>query len=144
MDDGVDTFVYWMPCIAPDLILHGTYPMDVTRARMSEVTAAIFRDGKVIEHVALDARTPPLGEADFIWIEVLDPVDSDYSALQERFGLYSLAVEDSMSAAQLPKVDLYDDQIFVVLKAAHLEGDEIRYGADRRVRGQEPHHHGEA
>ena len=96
---------------------------------MSEVTAAIFRDGKVIEHVALDVRTPSLGEADFIWIEVLDPVDSDYSALQERFGLYSLAVEDSMSAAQLPKVDLYDDQIFVVLKAAHLEGDEIRYGA---------------
>ena len=69
-----------------------------------------------------------MGEADFIWIEVLDPVDSDYSALQERFGLYSLAIEDSMSAAQIPKVDLYDDQIFVVLKAAHLEGDAIRYG----------------
>ncbi len=95
---------------------------------MSEITAAVFRDGKVIEHVAFDAGTPRSGDADFIWIEVLDPVENDYSALQERFGLYSLAVEDSMSAAQLPKVDLYDDQIFVVLKAAHLEGDAIRYG----------------
>jgi magnesium transporter len=95
---------------------------------MSEIKAAIFRDGKVLEHVALDVRTPRLGEADFIWIEVLDPVEGDFSALQERFGLHSLAVEDSMSAAQISKVDLYDDQIFVVLKAAHLEGDAIRYG----------------
>ena len=95
---------------------------------MSEITAAIFRDGKVIEHVALDAGTPRMGEADFIWIEMLDPVEGDFSALQQRFGLHCLAVEDSMSAAQIPKVDLYDDQIFVVLKAAHLEGDAIRYG----------------
>jgi magnesium transporter len=27
----------------------------------------------------------------------------------------------------VPKVDLYDDQIFVILKTARLEGDEIRY-----------------
>ena len=95
---------------------------------MSEVTAAIFRDGRVIEHVALDASMPQQGESDFIWIEVLDPIDSDFAILQERFGLHSLAVEDSMRPAQVPKVDLYDDQIFVVLKVARLEGDAIEYG----------------
>ena len=63
---------------------------------MSEVTAAIFRDGKMIEHVALDASIPQHGKSEFIWIEVLDPVDSDFAVLQERFGLHSLAVEDSM------------------------------------------------
>jgi magnesium transporter len=46
---------------------------------------------------------------------VLDPVDSDFAVLQERFRLHTLAVEDSMSPAQVPKVDLYDGQIFVVL-----------------------------
>jgi magnesium transporter len=95
---------------------------------MSEVTAAIFRDGKVIEHVALDASIPQSGKSEFIWIEVLDPVDSDFEVLQERFGLHSLAVEDSMRPPQVPKVDLYDDQIFVVLKVALLENDAIKYG----------------
>jgi magnesium transporter len=95
---------------------------------MSEVTAAIFRDGKVIEHVTLDASMPQYGKSEFIWIEVLDPVDSDFAVLQERFGLHSLAVEDSMRPAQVPKVDLYDDQIFVVLKIARLENDAIKYG----------------
>jgi magnesium transporter len=95
---------------------------------MSEVTAAIFRDGKVIEHVALDASLPQKGLAEFIWIEVLHPEDSDFAVLQERFRLHRLAVEDSMTPAQGPKVDLYDDQIFVVLKTAHLADDAIMYG----------------
>jgi magnesium transporter len=94
---------------------------------MSEVTAAIFRDGKVIQHVALDASMPQEGESEFIWIEVLDPVDSDFAVLQERFRLHTLAVEDSMSPAQVPKVDVYDGQIFVALKIARLDGDEIKY-----------------
>jgi magnesium transporter len=95
---------------------------------MSQVTAAIFRDGKVIEHVALDASLPQPGKSEFIWIEVLDPVDGDFAVLQERFRLHSLAVEDSMGPVHVPKVDLYDDQIFVVLKTVRLESDEIRYG----------------
>jgi magnesium transporter len=32
-----------------------------------------------------------------------------------------------MSPAQAPKVDVYEDQLFVVLKIARLEGDEIKY-----------------
>jgi magnesium transporter len=95
---------------------------------MSAVTAAIFRDGKVIEHVALDASMPQPGHAGFIWIEMLEPADSDFALLKERFHLHSLAVEDSMRAAQVPKIDLYDDQIFVVLKTARLANDEIKYG----------------
>lgn len=95
---------------------------------MSEVVAAIFRDGNVIEHVALDVTIPPCRESEFVWVEVLDPTDSDLAKLQERFGLHSLAVEDSMCREQMPKVDLYDDQIFVVLKVARLENDAIAYG----------------
>jgi magnesium transporter len=94
---------------------------------MGEVTAAIFRDGEVIARPALDGSMPQDGESAFIWIEALDPVDSDFAVLQQRFGLHSLAVKDSMSPAQAPKVDVYEDQLFVVLKIARLEGDEIKY-----------------
>ncbi len=95
---------------------------------MSAVTAAIVRAGKVVEHLALDAGIPQYGDSDFIWIETLDPDDHAFAILQERFGLHKLAVADSMRPAQFPKVDLYDDQIFVVLKIARLEGDAIEYG----------------
>jgi magnesium transporter len=95
---------------------------------MSEVTAAIFRDGKVIEHVKIDTSMPRHGKSEFIWIEVLDPADRDLALLQDRFGLHRPAVVDSMTPAAGPKVDLYEDQIFVVLKIARLQNDEIRYG----------------
>jgi magnesium transporter len=94
---------------------------------MGAVTAAIFRDGELIGRPALDASMPQHGESAFTWIEALDPADGDFAVLQERFGLHSLAVKDSMSPAQVPKVDVYEDQIFVVLKIARLESDEIKY-----------------
>jgi len=94
---------------------------------VGEVTAAVFRDGEVIDRPALDGSMPRYGESAFIWIEALDPVAMDFAVLQERFGLHSLAVKDAMSPAQAPKVDVYEDQIFVVLKVARLEGDEIKY-----------------
>jgi magnesium transporter len=94
---------------------------------MGEVAAAIFRDGEVINRPALGTSMPQYGESAVVWIEALDPVDSDFAVLQERFGLHSLAVKDSMSPTQAPKVDVYEDQIFVVLKIARLESDEIKY-----------------
>jgi magnesium transporter len=94
---------------------------------MGAVTAAIFRNGEVVHRPALDAGMPQYGESAVIWIEALDPVESDFAVLQERFGLHSLAVKDSMSPVQAPKVDVYEDQIFVVLKIARLEGDKIKY-----------------
>jgi magnesium transporter len=94
---------------------------------MGEVTAAIFRNGELIDRPAVDGTMPQYDKSAFVWIEALDPVDSDFAVLQERFGLHSLAVKDSMSPVQVPKVDVYDDQIFVVLKMARLQGDEIKY-----------------
>ena len=94
---------------------------------MGEVTAAVFRDGELIDRPALDASMPQIGEAAFAWIEALDPLESDFAVLQQRFGLHELAVKDSMRPAQAPKLDVYDDQIFVVLKIARLESDEIKY-----------------
>jgi magnesium transporter len=95
---------------------------------MSELSAAIIRGGKVIEHLAPDARMPQWGDSPVSWIEVLNPLEGDFAVLQERFGLHQQAIKDSMSPSQIPKVDVYEDQIFVVLKIARLKDDEIRYG----------------
>ena len=40
---------------------------------------------------------PHYDEAAFVWIDALDPADSEFATLQERFDLPRLAVKDSMS-----------------------------------------------
>jgi len=97
------------------------------RQHVNELTATIFRNGNVVDRVTLDASMPQKGESAFIWIDALNPLDRDFAVLQERFGLRGLAVDDMSPAAQLPKLDLYDDQIFAVLKIARLQEDEIKY-----------------
>ena len=94
---------------------------------MGEVTATMFRDNKLVDLEGLDDSLPPFDASGSIWIQVRDPDDNDFAILQERFQLHSLAVEEAMTPNHVPKVDLYDDQVFVVLGTARLEGDEIRY-----------------
>ena len=94
---------------------------------MGEVRATIFRDGTLIDRAPIEAGMSDMGPSGFIWIDVQDPADADLAELQMRFRLHTLAVDDSMSRAQGPKLNRYDDQIFIVLKVAQLEGDEIRY-----------------
>lgn len=86
-----------------------------------------------------DGTTPVVPDQGFAWIDVVDAHGDDIVRLQNAFGLHELAVEDSMSAAQLAKVDLYDDHVFVVAKAAELGGGRIDYTdisiflSDRRI-----------
>lgn len=71
-----------------------------------------------------EARAPDQG---FLWIDVVDAIGDEIGELQQVFGLHELAIEDSMSSAQLAKVDLYPDHIFILAKAASLNGDAIEY-----------------
>jgi hypothetical protein len=45
-------------------------------------------------------------------------------ALNEK----NIAIEDALKANQMPKVDVYGDQSFVMTRTAHLEHDHIAYG----------------
>src|SRR3712207_7983588 len=52
---------------------------------------------------------------------------SEMAELAKVFGLHPLAVEDAMTARQRPKVEPYDDMLFVVLKTLWYvdERDEV-------------------
>lgn len=77
--------------------------------------------------------TPWMGETlsglehGFIWIDVVDPCDSEITLLQRTFGLHDLAIEDSMSDAQPAKLDFYADHVFIVAKVAELGSDQVVY-----------------
>lgn len=96
---------------------------------MSGVVAAEFRCGEVVGHVALDALDPQGGNDALVWIEVEAPQESDLLMLQRRFGLNGMAVKDSRGPVRVPKVDVYDDQVFVALKNLRIDADVLTYTA---------------
>lgn len=96
---------------------------------MSVVAARVYRKGIPPESISLDRAPPELtSPGDFVWIGLFEPNESDLRKVQANFGLHPLAIEDALKAHQLPKVDVYGDQLFVVARTAHLEHDAIRYG----------------
>jgi magnesium transporter len=54
----------------------------------------------------------------FAWIGLLNPMPDEVHAVAEEFGLHPLAVEDTISAHQRPKLERYGDVLFVVLRPA--------------------------
>ena len=96
-------------------------------ALMTYAIATVYQDGKPLRSGPLTRSMPRAGPREFIWIELADPTESDFAIIQQRFKLHGLAVDSSMAPVRVPKLDLYDDQIFVVLNGAWLEGDAIRY-----------------
>ncbi|WP_180290680.1 magnesium/cobalt transporter CorA [Streptomyces sp. TLI_171] len=61
----------------------------------------------------------------FVWIGLADPTEAEFAHVTDEFGLHPLAVEDAVTAHQRPKIDIYQDSVFTVLKtAAYHPGDE--------------------
>lgn len=96
---------------------------------MTVMAASLYRHGKRLRDVPIDERIHcPEDKSEFVWIGIADPTPQEMRTLQEQYRLHPLAVEDAIKADQLPKVDIYNGQLFVVARTAHLEGDRIAYG----------------
>lgn len=59
------------------------------------------------------------GGQPFVWIGLHEPDHSQMESVAEVFGLHPLAVEDAVHAHQRPKVERYDDTLFLVLKTVN-------------------------
>jgi magnesium transporter len=65
-------------------------------------------------------------EDGFVWIGLHDPTPDVVEAVGEHFELHPLAVEDAVHAHQRPKLELFDDSLFVVLKTArYVDSEEL-------------------
>src|SRR4029434_1900096 len=96
---------------------------------MSVVAAFLYRDGHRIREVSIDEKIDCRAQkSEFVWIGVADPTEEEMHSLANNYDLHPLAVEDAIKGDQLPKIDVYDDQLFVVARTAHLTGDHIDYG----------------
>lgn len=84
------------------------------------VDQAVYRDGRRRACGDLSDELEGLRVGghpqDFLWIGLKDPTDEEFDLVNDELKLHPLAVEDAVKGNQRPKVELYDNTIFVVLK----------------------------
>jgi magnesium transporter len=60
------------------------------------------------------------GQEAFVWIGLHEPDDHQMQSVADVFCLHRLAVEDAVQAHQRPKLERYDDTLFLVLKTVNF------------------------
>ena len=93
-----------MKCVA---YTEGRHMGDITIEQISE---AIARDNT------------------FVWLGLREPNGALLDKIQAEFGLHELAIEDTRSAHQRPKLEEYGDSLFLVLQTAQFYRNAIQFG----------------
>ncbi|MGW5054189.1 magnesium and cobalt transport protein CorA [Actinokineospora sp. NPDC004072] len=83
------------------------------------VDCGVYVDGTRLPgrwtHTEAVAEVRARGEG-FVWIGLHEPDERQIQGVAETFGLHELAVEDAVHAHQRPKLERYDENLFMVLK----------------------------
>ena len=96
------------PSVPPRLSL-----IDYTDSKLEEITG-----------IEPEACQRYLERPSITWIHVQGDVDPEtLKSLGKYFGLHELALEDIINSGQRPKIELYDEQLFIILSHPVLEDE---------------------
>ncbi len=106
-------------------------PVPVARA---VVDIGIYVDGRRLpgrfDHTQALQEVRARGEG-FVWIGLHAPDERQMSSLAVTYGLHPLMVEDAVHAHQRPKLERYDDTLFLVLKTVtYVEHETIEAASE--------------
>jgi magnesium transporter len=93
------------------------------------VNCAAYENGRRI--IDLDIDNPEQMKVQpgrVIWIGLHEPTQEILKKLQRYFGLHDLAVEDAYRAHQRPKLEVYGEMLFLVMKTAQFVGEHVAMG----------------
>jgi len=95
---------------------------------MSVVASYIYKDGKRVREAPLTDEGLRLKPGEYLWIGLYEPTSEEFEVLVRRFHLHPLAVEDALAAHQMPKIEVYGGELFIVARTAQKADDAIWYG----------------
>ena len=91
--------------------------------RTPSLRAAARRHAEIAPVVEPDAL-PREAPKSLAWIGLYRPDSRELASLAQEFDLHELAIEDAIQAHQRPKLEVFDDTLFVVLKTARYLAEE--------------------
>lgn len=87
----------------------------------SVIACAVYAGGLRVADITVDQISEALVVPDqFVWLGLYEPDHALLRQIQAELGLHDLAIEDAVKAHQRPKVEAYDQSLFVVLRTAHV------------------------
>jgi magnesium transporter len=97
------------------------------------VDCAVYREGRRLEgeRSLSDALAGAREDTEtFLWVGLHEPAEEEFAEVAQAFGLHPLAVEDALRAHQRPKLEVYDDSLFLVLKPVSYDDEHDTVTAD--------------
>ncbi len=98
---------------------------------MPIIASRRYRGGKPSENsIPVDpVKRRALPKGAFDWVGLADPTAEEMEPVRIRFGLHPLAVEDALNATQMPKIEVYGQQLFIIARTAAVQdGENIAFG----------------
>jgi magnesium transporter len=87
----------------------------------------------VIRSFRFDGGSPPAegstglpdrpGDDGLTWVDVVDPTPDELERVAAVFGLHPLTIEDMAHRRQRPRIESFDDYVFIAAPALELTGD---------------------
>jgi magnesium transporter len=87
------------------------------------IDCAAYAGGRRVADLTIDQLQSRLAQpGQFVWLGLYEPDPALLRQVQMQLGLHDLAIEDAVKAHQRPKLEVYDQSVFVVLRTAQRVG----------------------
>ena len=107
----------------------GAPTADLAAPASGVINCAAYRSGIRVGDVDIGSIQDALGREDqFVWLGLYEPEADLLRAVQRQFHLHDLAIEDAYDAHQRPKLEMYENSVFVVLRTAQRTGTRVEFG----------------
>jgi magnesium transporter len=81
-------------------------------------------EGELEPQPSLDAALGAVGAGGFLWLDYVDPSREQLDALVGPLGIHPLSIEDCFDDQQVPKIDLFPNNAFVLVNG-YGYGDQV-------------------
>src|SRR6266851_6576414 len=97
------------------------------------IDCAHYQDGHRRDEgaVPLQEAAARCGQGGFVWLGLFEPGEEELAQVRDTFGLHELAVEDAQNFHMRPKIELYDQDVrLVILRTARYDdaAEEVEFG----------------
>ncbi len=75
---------------------------------------------------SLDEAVSSLHDGGYIWLNYFDPSRDEISVLTDRLGIHPLSVEDCFDEKQVPKIEHFSNNTFIIFNAFHYKEGELK------------------